>query len=388
MSTLKKAEEIKDWIVDIRRDFHMYPEPSCEEIRTSNIIAEKLKEMGIEVTRVGKTGVLGTLKGVAPGKVIALRADIDALSVEEETGLPYSSKNPGMMHACGHDTHASMLLGAAKILSGLKDKLKGTVKFIFQPAEESAEGAKAMIEGGVLENPKVDMIVGMHIWGKTEVGKMIVQEGFLMASGDVWELTINGQSSHGSSPWEGVDAITCATAVIQGLQTVVSRVNDARDPIVINVGTINGGERYNVVAGRVVITGMNRAFSDYSRKMMPEWIENMIQNTCTAYNCSYDFKYKFGCSPTTNDVNATEFVKKSIEKVVGAENVIGSEKIMGSEDFSEYLEKIPGMLLILGGGNKEKGYMYSQHNNHFTIDEDSLPIGAASYAQVALDFLE
>lgn len=388
MESLEKAKSIKDWIVEVRRDFHMNPEPSFEEVRTSNIIAEKLKEMGVEVTRIGKTGVLGTLKGGAPGKVIGLRADIDALSVQEETGLPYSSKRPGFMHACGHDTHASMLLGAAKILSGMKDKLKGTVKFIFQPAEEVARGAKAMIEGGVLENPKVDMIVGMHIFGMVETGKMIIQDGFFMASGDSWKLTIKGKSCHGSTPWDGADAITCAAAVIQSLQTIVSRVNDARNPIVINVGTINGGERFNVVAGKVEIAGMNRAFSDYSRKMMPEWMESMIKNICAGYNCTYEFNYDFTCSPTTNEHKSTEFVRESVKKIVGEENILGSDKIMGSEDFSEYLTKVPGMLMILGGGNKEKGCLYSQHSNYFRIDEDSLPIGAASYAQVAIDFLK
>lgn len=387
MNTLDKAKEIKDWVIDIRRDFHMYPEPSYEEVRTAGIIEEKLKDMDIEVVRIGKTGVLGVLRGAEAGKVIALRADIDALSVNEETELPFSSKNPGFMHACGHDTHAAMLLGAAKILSGIRSELKGIVKFIFQPAEEAAGGAELMVEGGVLENPKVDMVIGMHIFSMVPVGSMVVQEGSFMAAGDTWELNITGKSCHGSSPWDGHDAIICAAAIINGFQTIVSRVNDARNPIVINVGTVNGGERYNVIAGKVKLTGMNRSFTEYSRKMMPEWMEKIIKSTCDAYECNYKFNYDFGCDVTVNDEKVTEFVRKSVKKIVGEENVIGSEKQMGSEDFCEYAKKVPGMMMVLGGGNEKKGYVFPQHSNYFMIDEESLPIGVASYSQVVIDYL-
>ena len=268
---LTKATEIKEWLVDIRRDFHRHPEPSMQEVRTAEVIERQLNEMGLEVTRIG-TGVLGVLQGGQPGKTIALRADIDALSVEEKTEVSFRSLKPGFMHACGHDAHAAMLLGAARLLSAQQKDVKGTIKFIFQPGEEVAQGAKAMVAGGVMENPKVDMVVGMHIFAMVETGKMIVQPGPFMAAGDVWQLTINGKSAHGSSPWEGVDAVTCAAAVVQSLQTLVSRVNDARNPIVINVGTIHGGERHNVIPGKVEMTGMNRSFSEYSRKMMPEWM--------------------------------------------------------------------------------------------------------------------
>lgn len=388
MSVLEEAKEIKDWIVDIRRDFHMHPEPSFEEYRTSNAIAEKLEELGVEVKRIGKTGILGTIVGGKPGKVIALRADIDALSVEEKTGLPYASQNPGFMHACGHDTHAAMLLGAAKILFGMKDELKGTVKFIFQPAEEANGGAKSMVDGGVLENPKVDMVVGMHIFSMLDKGYIVAQEGPFMASVDSWKLNIKGKSCHGSSPWQGHDAIVCTAAIVNGLQTIVSRVNDARNPIVINIGTMNAGERFNVVPGKAVLTGANRTFSQYSREMMPKWMEKIIKSTCEAYDCTYDFEYILGCDITENSKDVTEFVKKSVSKIVGENNVIGADKIMGSEDFGEYSKVVPGMIMILGGGNKGEGICYSQHSNYFRIDEDSLPLGAASYAQVVVDFLQ
>ncbi|MCI1944385.1 M20 metallopeptidase family protein [Clostridium luticellarii] len=388
MSTLDKAREIKPWMVELRRDFHMHPEPSFEEVRTSKIIDEKLREIGIKTTSTGKTGVIGILQGEKPGKVIGLRADIDALSVREDTGLPYSSKNPGYMHACGHDTHITELLGAARILSGLKDKLAGSVKFIFQPAEEAGTGAEYMVEHGALENPKVDMIVGMHTFGLIETGKVVVQKGALMASIDVWNLTIEGKSCHGSSPWQGVDAMPCAVAVMEGFQTIVSRFNDVRNPIVINVGTVKAGERFNVVPGKVEMTGSNRAFSEDSRKMLPKWMKQMVDNVCSAYGCKAEFKYEKSCSPVINEAVSTELVKKSVARVIGEENVIQIPPVMGSEDFSTYLEKVPGTFMILGGGNSEKGWTYSQHSNHFIIDEDCLVVGASVYAQTALDFLQ
>lgn len=387
MTIMEKAKSLSDWVVGFRRDFHTNPEVSNEEIRTSGIVAEQLEKMGIKVTRIGKTGVLGTLEGSAPGKVIALRADMDALSVTEKTGLPFSSKNPGVMHACGHDFHTSMLLGAAKILSEMKSELKGTVKFIFQPAEEVAQGAKMMVGGGVLANPTVDMAFGMHVFSDIPVGKVVIQDGFFMASGDMWDLTIKGVPCHGSSPWQGVDAIVCAAAVIQGLQTIVSRVNDAREPIVINVGTIHGGDRFNITPGKVEIGGMNRAFSTNSRNKMPEWMETLIKNTCAAYRCEYEFKPQFNCSPMINDPVATAAVRKSVGKLMAETDILQVPKVMGSEDFSEYAMVVPGMMMILGGRNEAKDCRYPQHSDQFKIDEDCIPLGVASYAQVAADFL-
>jgi len=383
----EQAKSLSDWVVGLRRDFHENPEISNEEVRTSGIVAEQLEKMGIKVTRIGKTGVLGTLEGSVPGKVIALRADMDALSITEKTELPFSSKNPGVMHACGHDIHTSMLLGAAKILSEMKGKLKGTVKFMFQPAEEVAQGAKMMIEGGVLKNPAVDMVFGMHVWSDLPVGKVAIQDGFFMASGDVWNLTIKGVPCHGAMPWRGVDAVVCAAAIIQGLQTLVTRVNDAREPIVINVGTIHGGDRFNITPGKVELGGMNRAFSTNSRNKMPEWMETMIKNTCAAYHCEYEFKYELNCNSLINEPVSTAAVKCSVGKFMAPTDMVEVPRVMASEDFSEYVAVVPGTFMLLGGGNEAKDCRYPQHSDHFKIDEDCIPIGVASYVQVVADFL-
>lgn len=384
---LDRAKDIKNWLVDLRRDFHRHPEQSLKEYRTSKIIVKNLVDVGIKVERIGETGIIGTLEGNSKGKVIALRADIDALSVIEKTGLPFSSENIGYMHACGHDFHASMLLGAAKLLSERKDELNGTVKFLFQPAEEIAEGAKKLIEGGALKNPDVDYIFGMHIWSDVPINKIAIQGGPIMASADSWKLRVLGKSCHGSAPWQGVDSVVCSAAIIQGIQTIVSRFNDVRSPIVINIGTIRGGERFNVIPGTTEMEGMNRTFSTEIRKELPKWMERIIKNTCEAYGCSYEFNYTFKCAVTHNEPEHTRMAENAIKKLIGEEGVINIDRIMGSEDFSEYLEKIPGTLMLLGGRNEEKGCNYSHHSNYFNVDEDALPIGTAAYTQVAIDFL-
>jgi len=387
MSALDEAKKVNDWVFAIRREFHADPEKSMEEYRTSARVAEELGKMGIPVKRIGKTGVLGTLEGKLPGKVLALRADMDALSIQEQTGFDYSSQNPGVMHACGHDFHTAILLGAAKVLSGMKDQLKGTIKFLFQPSEETAMGAKLMVEGGALENPKVDMAFGLHVIADLPIGKVVLQDGGFMASGDNWECTIKGVTAHGSSPWQGVDALVCAAAVVQSLQTLVSRVNDARDPIVVNIGTIHGGDRFNIIPSKVEMTGMNRAFSVTARESMPKWMEEVIKGTCAAYRCQYEFNYNFSVAPVINDPAATAVAFKAVSKVMGAENIIPIPKAMGSEDFSEYAMKVPSTFMILGVRNPAKDCVHSQHSEHYKADEDCIPVGVASHVQVALDFL-
>ncbi|GAA0732093.1 amidohydrolase [Clostridium oceanicum] len=387
MKTFELAKKYNNWVIDKRRYFHQYPEESFKEFKTTKMIKEELKKIGIKIIGTSKTGVIGILKGGKEGKVVALRADIDALSVEEKTGVTYSSKIKGVMHACGHDCHIAMLLGAAKVLFNMKDYIKGTVKFIFQPAEEIAQGAKFMIENGALENPKVDCIYGMHIWTYEEHGKMVIEEGSIMGSGDIWTINIKGKSCHGSEPWKGSDALSCGASIIEKLNTIAGKMNDVRHPIVINIGTIKAGERFNIVAGEAEITGMNRTFTNYERENLPKTMEKIIKNICEVYNCEYEFKYEFICSPMINDSNSTKIAKDAVAKVIGIENITGMEKVMGSEDFSEYIKYVPGAIIHLGAYNKDKKCFYPHHSNYFNVDEDVLKIGVASYAQIALDFL-
>jgi len=384
---LDKAKEMQDWLVEHRREFHRHPELSFKEFRTSKIIKEELEKMGIETKAIGETGVIGLINGRESGKVIGLRADMDALPVQEDTGLDYTSENEGVMHACGHDAHISMLLGAAKLLSGMKNDFKGTVKIIFQPAEETGRGAKTIIEEGVLENPAVDVIVGMHIFADFPCGKIVLQEGPLMASSDTWKLEVIGKQAHGSAPWQGVDANVCAIAITQAFQTIVSRVNDARSPIVINVGTIKGGERFNITSGKVTMEGMNRSFNDEARKMIPVWMERVIKGICSAYDCEYNFKYDMLVGAVINDADVIKQLKESIGSFLGEENIIQVEKIMAGEDFSEYMINVKGAIMLLGAGNIEEDCIYSLHSDHFKIDENAMPIGVASYVQAAMDFL-
>ncbi|QAT41960.1 M20 metallopeptidase family protein [Aminipila luticellarii] len=384
----KKVKDIEGWVIEHRRDFHLHPELSLQEFRTTGIIKEELKKMGIEAVDLGETGVMGIIRGKGEGKVVALRGDMDALPVTEDTGFSFTSSNPGVMHACGHDAHTSMMLGAARILSEMREEFNGTVKLIFQAAEEMAVGAKAAIESGVMDNPKVDAIVGMHIFSDYPVGTVVVQEGPFMASCDSFELEILGNSCHGSAPWQGNDANMCAVAVIQALQTIVSRKNDVRVPLVLNVGTIEAGERFNVTSGKAVMTGTTRTFSEEVRRKVPAWMENIINGICAAYECTGKLDYHFLCPAVDNDKSVAEKVKLAAAAVLGEENVIRTEMVMGSEDFSEYQQFAPGMMVLLGTGNKEKDCVYPIHSNHFKIDEDALSNGVAVYVQSALELLK
>ncbi|QIB68214.1 amidohydrolase [Aminipila butyrica] len=384
----RKVKDIEEWVIAHRRDFHLHPELSLQEFRTTAIVKEELKKMGLKTIDLGETGVAGILQGKGEGKVVALRGDMDALPVTEDTGLPFTSENPGVMHACGHDTHTSMMLGAARILSEMKEEFDGTIKFIFQAAEEVPAGAKAAIAKGILNDPPVDAIMGMHIFSDYPVGTAVVQEGPFMASCDSFDIEIIGDSCHGSAPWQGNDANMCAVAVTQALQTIVSRKNDVRVPLVLNVGTIQAGERFNVTSGKAVMTGTTRTFNEDVRKKVPEWMETIVNGICTAYECKGKVDYHFLCPAVINDQEVSAKVKVAAAAVLGEENVIRTEIVMGSEDFSEYQLLVPGQMVLLGTGNPEKGCIYPIHSNHFKIDEDALANGVAVYVQSALELLK
>jgi len=381
------SEKYKKEIISLRREFHQNPEISWNEIRTSRRIEEELKKIGIGVQRVANTGIVGTIKGEGNSKkVVALRADMDALPIQEDNdNIPYKSKNDGVMHACGHDSHISMLLIAAKILWELKDQVNGTVKLIFQPAEEIVEGAKKMLDEGVLDG--VDAILGIHIWSQFPAGKVSLEPGPRFAAGDRFKITVKGKGSHGAVPHLGIDAIVAASAIVMNLQTIVSREINPLEPAVVTLGKINGGFNFNVICNEVILEGTTRSFNPDIQHNFPSMIKRIIDKTASTFNARAELDYTVGSLSCFNDPKISEIAKRSITKLFGDEVVCSLEKTSATEDFSYFNHRVPGIMVFLGGGNKDKNIIYPQHHEKFDIDEDALPIGTSLYAQFALDFL-
>lgn len=385
MNVRDLAEQLKAEIVAWRREIHTYPEIAWEETRTANMVAAELAKLGIEVTRVAEKGVLGVLKGAVPGKTVALRADMDALAITEAADVPYKSKNAGKMHACGHDGHTAMLLGAAKILSQMRSNIRGTVKFIFQPAEEIGLGALKIIEAGVMA--EVDAILGIHLWPDLPSGKVSLVSGPRMASADKLKITVRGKSGHGSMPHQGIDAILAASAIVMNLQSVSSREIAPLEPVVISIGKFTGGTTWNITCDEVFLEGTTRCFSHEIRKSLPLAIERIVKNTAASFRAQADIDYIPISPPLINDGLIAQIAANSLQKLYG-DNMTGDiEKVMGGEDFAYLCETIPGAMVFVGSGNKEKQTDYPLHNEKFRIDEDVLPTGAAIHAQFALDFL-
>lgn len=387
MDIKESAEKYNDYIIERRRFYHSIPELSFEEIKTTNELAKDLRSMGIEVqTFSDYPGLVGTIKGGKEGKTVMLRADIDALPVEEHTDLPYAACN-GKMHACGHDAHMSMLLGAAKILVDIKDDLKGTVKLLFQAAEESCYGAKYYVEKGILDG--VDAVFGMHIWGSLDAPYFNLESGSRMASVDNFKITVKGVSSHGSAPHLGKDAVVAASSIIMNIQTLVSRINDPLNPLVVTIGTIKGGQRFNIIANNVEMEGTVRTHSREVRASVEKNLKQVVEGTASSLGCKATLDYSYYAAPIINEHDdLNNIVKSAAIKLYGEESLITMPKLMGSEDFSYLMEKTPGFYGFIGTKNEEKGYIYSNHNDKFTVDESVLHRGAALYAQFAYDFLE
>ena len=378
-----------DKIVSYRRHIHENPELSHEETQTAAFIAETLKGMGLEPKMgVGGNGVVALINGAKPGKCVGLRADFDALPIQEVTGLPFASKNDGVSHSCGHDMHTAMLLGAAHVLNDLKDEFAGCVKLVFQPAEEDVLncGAAPMIADGVLENPKVDAMIGQHVWPQYPVGSAAIRNGAMMASSDRFHITVNGKSSHGSAPEDGVDAIVIAANVINALQTIVSRKVSPRDAAVVTVGTIHGGNRYNVIANQVKLEGTCRNLNPAVRNKMPERITQIACGVAEAMGGSCEVEYFKGYSPTVNNPEMFEMTYEVMKEVVGDKAVVPEMSALGGEDFSFYCEKVPCAFFWLGVQTPEKDF-YPIHNGGFDPDENAIPIGIEIAVKSALKFL-
>ncbi|NLJ59060.1 MAG: amidohydrolase [Tissierellia bacterium] len=385
MNIKELAKKYEQYTIDMRREFHMYPELSMKEVRTAKRIKEELEKIGVPFVSIGESGVVATIEGKNKGKTIALRADIDALEVNEIRDIPYKSKNEGIMHACGHDAHGAMLLGAAHLLNEIKDKFNGSVKLLFQPAEEIAQGAKALIKGGALEG--VDEVFGMHVMGNFPTGKIAVGSGPRMASADKFKITVKGVGGHGSMPNLGVDALVAASAIVMNLQTLVSRELSPMESVVVSIGKFNSGTRFNVIADEAVLEGTTRCFSYEVRDQLPTAMERIIKSTAASYRAEAELEYNFLTAPTINKEESTERAKNAIKKIMSEEAVMEMPKMLGSEDFSEYLAKVPGTFAIVGTANEEKDTCYANHHPMFDIDEDMLVKGLALHAQYAYDFL-
>ena len=378
--------KIKDEIISNRRYFHKYPELSFQEFNTSDVIQKKLKQMKIEVkSGIAKTGLLGTINGSQNGKTIALRADMDALPIQETSDVPYKSVNKGVMHACGHDGHIAMLLGAASVLNQIRDKLNGTVKLIFQPAEEGPAGAMHMINEGVLEG--IDEIYGIHLWNYQKVGEIGVKDGPILAAADMFEITITGRGGHGATPHGTVDAVIVASHLVNSLQTIVSRNTNPLESTVVTIGTINGGYNFNIIADKVSLKGTTRSYTKENKKLIKSRMKDIIAGTEKMFSAKIELNYMDGYPPTVNDKKCAERVVNAVSKVINKKS-FKPYLSMGGEDFSYYLEKIPGCFFFVGSSPVDREPLSSPHHcSHFDIDEDSLLIGASSFVRIIEDQL-
>ncbi len=389
MDFLAEAKRIEPEIIRTRRTLHQYPELAYHEEKTAELVADMLESMGMTVKRrVGGTGVLGILKGSKKGRVVALRADMDGLPVQEMSDVPFRSKVDGVMHACGHDTHVAMLLGAAKILSDNRAELCGTVKFLFQPAEEHGGrgGAMPMIEDGVMDDPRVDYVFGLHIEATRKSGVFGVREGAIAAAPDTFKVRIVGRGGHGSAPHETVDPIYAAAHVILALQGVSSRMIDPIRPFVITVGAVHAGTKENIIPDVATLEGTIRTLDEATRTLAKKRVEEVARGVCKTFGASAEVEFEKDAYPVTvNDQKATEEAITVLKRIPGT-RVKRIEAILGGEDFSRFLQKAPGTFYFLGTRNPAKGCVYPNHSSKFKVDEDVLKLGAASLAMLAYEF--
>ena len=404
--TNQAADKLESKVIAWRRDFHEHPELGNNEIRTAGIVAKHLQSLGMEVkTGVAKTGVVGILKGGKPGPVIALRADMDGLPVVERTPVPFASKvkaqyngqEVGVMHACGHDSHVAILMGVAEVLSSVKNDLAGTIKFIFQPAEEGAPkgeegGAELMVKEGVMNNPKVDVIFGLHIDAQTEVGRITYRPGGTMASVNDMKITVKGRQAHGAAPWSSVDPIVVSAQIINSLQTIVSRnLNLTENAGVVTIGAIHGGVRSNIIPEQVEMLGTIRALTNDDEKLFIERVKQVATKTAEAAGATaiVEIPYSSHYPVTFNDIALTNKMLPSLQKTAGADKVILVPAETGAEDFSFFQQKAPGLYIFLGGmpkgGNPKTAP--SHHTPDFYIDESGFTLGVKALTNLALDYM-
>ncbi len=377
--------ENQEELIGIRRKLHSEPELSWEEYRTTEFVANYLTSLGITCRKLDPTGVVGELVGGKPGKTVALRADMDALSVEQLTDVSYRSKESGKMHACGHDAHTAMLLIAAKALASVKEELAGTVRFLFQPAEEVATGAKEMVAQGGMSG--VDNVFGIHIWSQSPTGKIACSAGPSFASADIFRVRLTGRGGHGAMPEACIDASVMASSFVMNVQSIVSRTIDPKQPAVVTVGKMEVGTRFNIIAENAVIEGTVRCFDPDVRNHIEKQLEVYARNTAELYGGTAEVEYTRGTQAVINDPESAEHAQSVAAEAFGEDALYAEEPTMGGEDFSFFLDEAPGCFALVGSGDPEKDTEWAHHHGRFNIDEEALATGAELYAQYAYSFL-
>ncbi len=379
------AQAMKPQLIAWRQDLHRHPELGFQERRTAGIVAEHLRGLGLQVqTGIAETGVVAMLEGAHPGPTVMLRFDMDALPIEEENDVPYRSEYPGIMHACGHDGHVAIGLGVATLLAQRREEIHGRVKFVFQPAEEGLGGALRMVEAGVLDNPRPDVVFGLHLWNPLPTGRIAVQEGPLMAAAGRFEVEIVGRGGHGAQPHLTVDALVVAAQIVNALQTIVSRNLDPLETLVVTVGEFHSGTAFNIIPGQAVLRGTLRAFNMNVMHMAQSRLRSLAEGIAQAHGARADVLAETLSPAVVNDPRATEVVRRAALPVVGEEGVVRIQPVMVSEDVAEFLTRVPGCFFLVGARNEARGIVYGHHHPRFDLDEDALPIGVAVMAGATL----
>lgn len=383
-----EADALHDQLVAWRRDFHRHPELGFKEFRTSAVVAKHLANLGLEVQiGIGQTGVVGLLDGAQPGPVVMLRFDMDALPIQELNQTEYVSEHAGVMHACGHDAHTAIGLGIAQLLAAHRQDFAGTLKFVFQPAEESGNGALAMIRDGVLNDPAPEIALGLHVWNDVEAGLAQVGTGSVMAAADLFTIKVQGRGTHGAQPHRGVDAIVLAAHIVTALQTVIARNVDPRQTAVVTVGTLHAGSAFNIIADAAEMTGTLRTFDPIVREQILRRVTGVVEGTAAALGGSAAIEIKAISPATVNAARVAQLVRETATAALGAANVSADQFTLGAEDMSEFLNRVPGCFFFLGSANADKGLNYPHHNPRFDIDEAILSDGVAILAGAALRYL-
>ncbi len=383
-----EAEALREEMVAVRRDLHMHPETAFEEVRTAGIVAQTLSSLGLEVqTGVGKTGVVAMLDGSDDGPTVLVRADMDALPIEEANKVDYVSQTAGKMHACGHDAHTAIGLAVAKMLIKHKDRIHGRVKFVFQPAEEIARGAQAMIEDGALANPRPDVSLGLHVWNTLPLGRLGVADGPTMAGSSLWTATLTGKGAHGAAPHLGIDPVVCAAHIITALQTIVSRNVDPMDTAVVSATQVHAGDTHNVIPQTAVLTGTMRSFKTEVRDLVTQRMDEIIRGVAASFGCEADFQIEHRTGPVVNHADVGNRLRPLFSDIVGADNLDLTTRTMGGEDMSFFMTDVPGMYFFVGSANEARGLNYGHHHPQFDIDEDVLPLGAALLATAVAEYV-